>query len=184
MEAFVSSESFGESGWMAALVIVALFSGDILLPVPSSAVCAVAGKLFGIVTGTLLCWVGLNLSALIGYLLGWYLGWPAVSRWSNEEDARDVEAWLDRWGAWPIVLFRPVPVLAEASILLLGTYRYAAKKFWPPIIIANLVFAASFVVLGNLFAEQGNFLMGVAVSCIVPVLMLLVWTSIGKPGTV
>ena len=185
IESFVSGEQFVENKWLAASIITLLFSGDLVLPVPSSAVCTVAGKIFGVFVGTLLCWIGLNISSLIGYLAGWYLGWAAVTRFSDEEHASQVKGNIDRWGVWPILLLRPIPVVSEASILLLGTYRYPAVKFWPPILIANFVFAACFVGLGVWFSDR-NFLIGIAISCIVPVLMLFGWSAIvrgkRKPG--
>ena len=183
MAEFITGERFTNNKWYAAGTIVALFSGDILLPVPSSAVCAVAGRIFGISVGTLLCWFGLNISTWIGYLLGWYLGWTAISRFSSEDAVGEVKAKIDRWGIWAIVLFRAIPVLAEASILMLGTYRYASTKFWPAMLLANFIFAACFVSLGKLFSEQDNFLWGLGISCVLPVLLLLSWSWLWSTKT-
>ena len=60
----------------AAAMIIMLLAVDILLPIPSTLVCTVAGKVLGPVGGTLACWLGLNLSAGIGYWLARRFGWP------------------------------------------------------------------------------------------------------------
>lgn len=164
----------------AAGLVIGLFASDILLPIPSSAVCATAGHIFGLVIGTVLCWLGLNLSALTGYWLGRLLGWTAINRFSNREDAEIVEQQIARWGVWPIVAFRPLPVLAEASVLLLGVYRYPQQRFWPPIIFSNFVVAATFVAIGTWFSEQEMFAVGLLVSCALPTLALLVWVFLHK----
>ena len=176
IEMLVNGDSFAESKWIAAFVVTGLFSLDILLPIPSTAVCAVAGKIFGVIMGTLLCWLGLNLSALIGYLLAYFFGWNAVKRFSNEKSVLEVKNHLDRWGTWPLVAFRPLPVLAEATILLLGTFRYPAIQFWPPIILSNLVVAFVFVSLGKWFADQEQFLLGMVLACGIPLILLAGWS--------
>ena len=161
--------------WLSAGLVTGLFASDILLPIPSSAVCATAGHLFGWSIGTVLCWLGLNVSALVGYWLGRLLGWAAIERFSDPQEADMVKQQITRWGIWPIVAFRPLPVLAEASILLLGVYRYPQNKFWPPIIFANLVVAATFVTIGVWSSEQDNFVIGLLASCALPTIALLIW---------
>lgn len=176
IEELVNGEWFAGHPFWSATAIIALFSLDILLPVPSTAVCATAGKLFGVWLGIVLCWIGLNLSALIGYTSAYVLGWPVACRLSSESDLNQVRLQVEKWGVWPLVLLRPIPVLAEASILLAGVYRMPWRKFWPPILIANLVFAWTFVKLGNWFAQRGQFWPGLVISCLIPVLLMVLWS--------
>ena len=174
-EGLLAGEQIEERKGLGALVIFLLFTGDIVLPIPSSAVCAVAGKWFGVVGGSLLCWLGLNVSTLIGYLMGWFFGWRAVQWFSSEEDVESVRKDIETWGIWTIVGLRPLPILAEASILLLGTYRYPMRKFWPPMLVANLLVSVCFVLLGTWYADQDNFIAGLVVSCALPIVALAVW---------
>ncbi len=176
IEALVLSENFARDKTTAALIIFGLFSADIFLPVPSSAVCAVAAKVFGFAGGTILCWLGLNLSSLIGFILGRSLGWAAIHRFADEASVVSVKTQVERWGIWPLITFRALPVLAEASILMAGTYRLSSKKFWPAIIMGNLLVSTVFVGLGKWFADQGQFLLGMVVCCVIPPALLLVWS--------
>ena len=170
-----SGDWASEASPTTALVIVALFAGDILLPIPATAVCAVAGKVFGLVAGSALCWIGLNVSAAIGYAMARYIGWPVVKRFSDETAVAQVKASVDRFGVWPLVAMRPIPVLAEASILLLGLYRYPPSRFWPPVIISNLVVSFVFVAMGSWFADRDQFMLGVLVASLLPLLLLAAW---------
>lgn len=175
IESFVTDTEFQNNKPLAAVTLIGLFAADILLPIPSSAVCAVAGFVFGFLPGALICWVGLNLSALIGYWLGCTLGWKAVETWSESESVFQAREQMDRWGVWPLIAFRALPVLAEASILMLGTYRYPQKKFWPAILIANLLVAVVFVGMGKWFADQEQFILGLIVCCVLPPIGLMIW---------
>ena len=175
-ETLVSNDDLANQKPLAAIVILGLFSSDIFLPIPSSVVCAVAGKLFGVLIGTLLCWAGLNISAVMGYLLGRIFNWSAIRRFSSEQDVNDVEQLVKQWGIWPLVVFRPMPVLAEASILLMGMYRFPVRSFVLPVAIANFAVAATFVVIGNWFEKYDLFVVGLIVSIAIPVAMMLGWS--------
>jgi uncharacterized membrane protein YdjX (TVP38/TMEM64 family) len=182
----LQTASLARAGWRARGLVVGLLSADLLLPIPSSAVCAVAGKVFGWLQGTILCWLGLNGSAAMGYLLGRMIGWRGVQLFSDAAAVETVRRDVARWGVWTLVLFRSLPVLAEASVLLAGTYRLPHGKFWLPVLFANLVFAFVFVLLGDWFDRQGLFWMGVGLATAIPVLGYLVWSylscRIGQTG--
>ena len=84
-------QPFFEQDWLeknpilAGLLVIGLLASDILLPIPSSVVCTFAGRMFGIPVGTFVCWAGLNLSTLVGYLAGYRFGWPLARRFCPEE---------------------------------------------------------------------------------------------------
>ena len=161
---------------IAALIVV-LFAGDIFLPIPATAVCAVAGKLFGVVSGSLLCWIGLNISAAVGYGLARFIGWPVINRFSSRETVAEIKTSVDRFGIWPLVAMRPIPVLAEASILLLGLYRYPLKRFWPAVALSNFVVAVVFVSIGNWFGSRDQTWLGILIASVLPILMLVLWLA-------
>ena len=172
----------GEPSLFTAAVIIGLFAGDIILPIPSTAVCAVAGKVFGTVVGSILCWMGLNISAAIGYGMARFIGWPAVKRFSDEDAVSQVKGSVERFGVWPLVAMRPIPVLAEASILLLGLYQYPPARFWPPVVLSNLVVAIVFVALGSWFAERDQFWLGIVLASLVPMALLGIWLVVFARG--
>ena len=57
-----------------------------------------------------------------------------------------------RLGPLVLVLARPVPVLAEASVLLFGTTRLSWWWFLVPVALSNLGIAAVYSALGDLVA--------------------------------
>jgi len=170
----ISNERFSSIGWVITAA-VALLTADIFLPIPSSVVCTVTGKVLGVFLGPLVCWIGLNLSALAGYGLASRFGWPFVNRFTNQETREQVQQTVDRWSLFTLAGFRPVPIFAEASILLAGAYKVSPRKFWPPVLLGNLVVAASFVCLGKLAADQGWFSLALPISICIPLALTLTW---------
>lgn len=155
--------------------VIGLLIVDIGLPIPSSVVCTLAGGVFGSFTGTLVCWLGLNLSALTGYLLAKYIGPTLTSRLTSPEQLKETAQLVDRLGPWALALCRAVPLLAEASVLYAGLYQMNVRKFWPPILGANLGIAIAYCVLGDLASQQEWIAVALAISISVPVLVMVSW---------
>lgn len=100
----------------AAVLGVALLVADVALPVPSSLVMVAHGALFGAVAGAVLNLVGRTGSALAGVLLGRGLRRGGGDEKEGGRGARLVE----RWGLAAVILTRPVPVLAESTVVAAG----------------------------------------------------------------
>ena len=126
-------------GWIA-LVVLGLLTSDIIAPIPSSLVGAFAGVALGPVLGTVVVFSGLTLGCLVGY---------AASR-GVADLARPCAT--DRWaGAWPnrapvlaIVVARPIPLLAESTVIAAGLHRVRLARFVVACVVANLVVAIVF----------------------------------------
>jgi 3-dehydroquinate synthase len=56
-----------------------------------------------------------------------------------------------------LVFCRGIPVLAEASVLLAGIYRFPRWQFWSIVAPANLGLAIAYAILGAM-AYQSNWL--------------------------
>src|SRR4051812_35935533 len=101
----------GQGAAVLALVIVALFAGDVVLPVPSSLVSVAAVTFFGW-AGGLLIWIGMTIGCGLGYWLGTRAGRP-LAQWllgpGEVDRARRIGRTL---GTATLVLTRAVPVLA------------------------------------------------------------------------
>jgi hypothetical protein len=69
-----------------------------------------------------------------------------------------------------LVLFRPLPVLAEASVLLFGATRLSWVRFLVPVSLANLGIAAAYSLLGNFGRTQHALLYVLAASIAIPLL--------------
>ncbi len=114
-----------DGGAFAAVVGVGLLVGDVVLPVPSSLVMLAHGALFGVGLGTLLSLLGTVGAAVAGVWIGRrserLLGVPAGER-------RRAQDLVDRWGAVAVVATRPVPVLAEAVVIMAGAAGASALQ--------------------------------------------------------
>ncbi|HEX2046370.1 MAG TPA: VTT domain-containing protein [Acidimicrobiales bacterium] len=143
---------------LAAWLGVGLLVGDIVLPVPSSVVMLAHGALFGVVPGAALSLLGRTGNAVVGVLLGRGAG-GLLSRRARRRAASDHGRGAElvrRWGLAAVVLTRPVPVLAE-STLVAG----AAMGLAPPAVIAAAVVGALpeamlYAVAGDVAASYAN----------------------------
>ncbi|REK15510.1 MAG: DedA family protein [Planctomycetota bacterium] len=155
---------------VVALGTVAILSTDVFLPVPSSAVSTVAGAQLGIAGATLASWLGLTLGAVIGFALTRFFGRPVAERFASRDDLARLDRVGQRYGARMVVVTRALPVLAEASVLLLGATQMAWRRFLPAVMLSNLGIAVVYAVLGHFARSQGELPLALAASIALPVL--------------
>ena len=134
---------------MVAALVIALLAVDILLPVPSSVVSTFAGKMLGFWAGTAASWCGMTLGVVLAFGLVRVFGRPLARRLSTEEELVRMDALANRYGVLVLVLARPVPVLAEASVLLMGAMRLDWRRFLIAVSFSNLGIAAAYALLGD-----------------------------------
>lgn len=106
----------------AALVGIGLLVGDVFIPVPASVVMVAHGALFGLVAGAATSLVGAVGAAAVGYAVG-ARGGPLLERVVDEHARSRSEHLVDRWGELAILVTRPVPILAETTVILAGVSR-------------------------------------------------------------
>jgi uncharacterized membrane protein YdjX (TVP38/TMEM64 family) len=162
------------SRYFLAALTVGLLASDILLPVPSSVVNTLAGSQLGAFLGTVVCWVGMSLGAMLGFALARYGGRPFAERFCKPEQLRQMEQLSLRWGPSLLVLFRAVPVLAEASILLVGLHGLSWRRFLPPVMLSNLGIALAYAWFGQYAAERQWLPLALGIAVALP-LLLTIW---------
>lgn len=155
---------------VVAASVVGLLATDIFLPIPSSFVSTVGGAILGTWAGTAASWLGLTFGAMLGFGLARWIGPPLARRFSSEEDLSRMRRMTDKSGPLVLVLARAVPVLAEASVLLLGATGLSWGRFLPPVAAANLGVALAYSALGDLARRFEMLPMVLAVSIALPVL--------------
>lgn len=149
-----------------AVLVVALLSTDILLPIPSSIVSTVAGAQLGTLGGTLASFVGMTLGAIFGFAVARLWGRRVALWFTKPQDLARMEELTLRFGATVLVITRAVPILAEAGVLLMGIHRLPWRKFLPPVILANLGLSLVYALSG----ESLSFIMSMAGAIALPVL--------------
>jgi uncharacterized membrane protein YdjX (TVP38/TMEM64 family) len=142
----------GDQGVGAA--VFGLLAADVALPVPSSVVAVTAGWRLGLISGAFVVWAGLQTGCLAAWLVGRFVGDPLLDRWVGPAEQRRARAWLGRRGG---LLFlaasRPVPVMAEASVLLAGSVRMPLPAYLAATALANAGLAAWYAAAGALAAD-------------------------------
>jgi hypothetical protein len=118
--------------WAWALGI-ALIWGDLVLPVPQTAVIAALGIIYGTLLGGLLGSLGLITGGLLGYVLMRTSARRYVQRLVGAKSLHTMERVFDRSGAWAIVLTRSLPYsVPEAMVFLAGLagIRVCSDRRW------------------------------------------------------
>jgi uncharacterized membrane protein YdjX (TVP38/TMEM64 family) len=150
----------------AAGLVIGMLASDILLPVPSSVVSTFAGKVLGFWAGTAAIWCGMTAGSVVAFWLVRLGGRPLARRLSGEASLRQIDELAQRYGALVLVLARPVPVFAEASVLLMGTSQLAWWRFLLAVGLSNLGVSAAYAALG----DRVQFPVAVAASIALPLL--------------
>jgi uncharacterized membrane protein YdjX (TVP38/TMEM64 family)/ubiquinone/menaquinone biosynthesis C-methylase UbiE len=171
-------DSAAQQPGLVALVLGGLLASDIVLPIPSSLTSTATGLLLGFGRGLLVSLVGMTISCIIGYWVGQRFGRPVASRIVGKDGIERLEELSQRVGNWAIVIARPVPMLAEASVLFAGMSRMPLYQYLMLSTLSNLGISAVYAAVGALSATVNSFLMAFAGSILVPLIaMLLVRTK-------
>jgi uncharacterized membrane protein YdjX (TVP38/TMEM64 family) len=163
-----------------AAAVIGLLASDIFLPIPSSAVSTLAGWQLGAVGGALTAWAGMTLGAVIGFALAKQYGQPVVAWFTRRQDLERTRQLAERFGPALLILGRGVPVLAEASVLLLGMHALSWRRFLPPVLVANLVLAIVYAAFGEVAGRHQWLPLALGVSIALPVLMVAAFKLLTK----
>ena len=171
----------GSVGW-TALVIFGLLATDIFLPVPSSVVNTLAGGTLGVWLGTLVCWMGMNVGAIIGFWLSRRWG-SSIARWFSKEGALDrMDRIVERFGPVGLMMVRGVPVLAEASVILSGVHQLSWSRFLWPVVVSNFVLALLYSAFGELAKDSEFLSIAVGIAVALPLLLMVIIGGYLKNG--
>jgi 3-dehydroquinate synthase len=76
-----------------------------------------------------------------------------------------------KYGVVLLVLTRALPILAEATVLLMSVNRLPWSKFLTPVILSNLGIAVAYSIMGKYAAENEFLAVAMAISGALPVLL-------------
>ena len=153
--------------------VIALLTADIFLPVPSSAVITYAGATCGILPATLSAWIGLTLGGFFGYELSRIFGRKLINRLSGADDRKQMQTLVSQYGSLAIVLTRPLPILGETAVLIVGSLLMQRLPFYFALAISNLAISLVYASFGNWFSDPDWLPWILAASLIAPLLLTL-----------
>lgn len=162
-------ESGGARPALAA-ALAGVLAMDVVLPVPSSLVSTAAGALFGFVPGALVSALGMTAGCLLGYALG---SRAPADRWIAASELARLRAAQSRYGDWLLILFRAVPVLAEASVFFAGLSRTPFARFLMLTSLSNVGISAVYSAAGAFSARRETFLFAFLAAMALPAVAIL-----------
>lgn len=170
------TETFLESArtrpWTSAMVLGGLLGSDIFLPIPSSIVSTACGVVHGFAGGMIVSALGMTFSCLTGYAIAKWMGRPLVSRFVGEKELTRLHDMEGKYGDWIIVIARPIPVLAEASVLFLGLGAMPFVRFAVLSTVSNLAISIVYAAAGAWAAGIHSFFPALAASILLPWLLM------------
>ena len=169
--------------WLASASIFGLLALDVLLPVPSSIVSTAAGVLLGFGLGAAVIWAGMMVACVLGYAIGARASGLA-RRFVGEPGLQRADRLVRHYGDWTIVMCRPVPVLAEASVIFAGLVGAPFGRFFVLTALANLGVAIGYAAFGAFSMSVDSFLVAFLGALAIPgIVMGIVRLTIGKVGS-
>ncbi len=170
----------GHQVWVT-LVLGSLLALDVLAPTPSSLVSTTAGFMLGFIKGTLVSWAGMNISCIIGFWIGAKFGRAAAQRLVGNSELERLENMSQRFGDWVVIISRPVPMLAEASVLFAGIGDMPLYRFLLLSTLSNLGISAVYAATGAFSATANSFLLAFGASVLLPALAMFLARKRNKP---
>jgi len=116
----------GANGTLAMIVAAVLLAGDPVLPTPSSLIATLLAAKVGFGPAALVNAASLSLACVLGFAIG-RGGGAALAR-TGRGLPPGFAQWVRRRGLVAVLLCRPVPVLAEASLIIAGAARHEARS--------------------------------------------------------
>ncbi len=143
---------------LAAAAIALLLASDVVLPIPSSVVSTASGALFGFWAGAFISWAGMSAGSLLALFIGRRLGRPGLRKIVGESELSRAEHLFSRYGEAALLVSRPVPVLAEATVLLSGACGMPASTLLSRCALSNAGISLVYAGAGVLAVDTVSFL--------------------------
>lgn len=156
------------------IAVAAILASDLVLPVPSGPISTLAGSQLGIVAGALASTIGMTIGGVIAFALARRWGRPLAERFAGADQLAELEDTASTHGTWLVLLTRPLPVLAEAGVLLVGTLQMSWRTFLPTLVISNVVIAVTYAILGYYASEQNWLVIAMCAAIALPVTATIV----------
>lgn len=159
-------QDYGVWAWAVGLLFLI---GDLLLPIPATAVMTTLGVLYGPIIGGLFSAIGSFLSGSLGYLICRQFGHGAAVAILGDKDLKRGEKLFSRYGGWLVALSRWLPVFPEVMACMAGLTRMPMAPFFAALACGSIPFGFTFAMLGHAGADQP--LLAIGLSALVPLIL-------------
>ena len=127
-----------QGAWSGA-VGVGLIVADLVIPLPSPAVMAAMGLIYGPLLGGAIASFGSFLAALLGYAVCRFIGPRAASFIAGPEQIERLSEFFERRGMWAIAVSRFIPAVPEILACLAGLTRMPFGRFSAGNVIGSIL---------------------------------------------
>lgn len=165
---------------VTATVLSLLLASDILIPVPANEANTAAGFFLGFTGGLAISLIGRIIGCMIGFWLGVKFGRPIARRLVRDNELKRLEKMHQRFGDWLIIILRPVPMLAEASVLLAGISKMPAYRFLFLVTLSNLGVSAVFSAVGAFSATVNSFVLAFTTCILISLIAMVIMKKGGR----
>lgn len=163
-----------------AVVFTLFLASDVFLPVPSSVLSTAAGYLWGFSGGLAISLLGMTLGCLVGFALARGFKRIAAERWLGKDPAL-IKSLHHRYNDWLIIVCRPVPVLAEASVFYAALAGMPVKRFLFLTAGSNLGISLIYAAAGAYSANLDSLLYAFGAAVAIPGFGLLIGKRFLRP---
>lgn len=154
---------YGSWAWFAGFL---LLLGDLILPIPATAVMTALGIVYGRWIGGAIAAFGSFMSGALGYGLCRLFGLDAARWLLGERDLLRGRDLFARYGGWLVVLSRWLPVFPEVIACMAGLTRMPALAFFTALLCGSIPFGFAFATLGHAGVDQP--LLAIGLSALLP----------------
>jgi uncharacterized membrane protein YdjX (TVP38/TMEM64 family) len=145
------SEWVNQFGWIGpVIIVVAMIVQMFLLVIPTILLMVIAVIAYGPVGGTIITLIGIVAASSVGYMLGSYLGTVTVNKLIGDKTEKKIEAYVEEYGFWAVIVTRISPFLSNDAISFVGgLLRMGYLKFIGATLIGILPLALLIAYLGE-----------------------------------
>jgi uncharacterized membrane protein YdjX (TVP38/TMEM64 family) len=161
----------GENTLYTSIVVVTALTADVFLPVPNGLTNTLAGASLGWALASVVVWIGLNLGAVFGYLVGRYAARPLAKKIVGSDDLKKAEDSARDIDVMGLILARPVPAFAELSTLAAGITKMPFSRFIYVMTFSNVGVSVVFSGLGAAALSSGSSTLAFFSAAILPALL-------------
>lgn len=114
--------------WGPAAIVLAMLLQMFLLVIPTPLLMVVAVVVYGPFWGSLIILVAVSCASTAGYWIGASLGRPVVTKLLGDKSEKKVEAFIEAYGFWTVIVTRLTPFLSNDAISFVG--GMLRMNFW------------------------------------------------------
>jgi uncharacterized membrane protein YdjX (TVP38/TMEM64 family) len=153
---------------------------DVILPVPSSLIMIVNGKVCGFIPGALLTLTSGLISSYLGYFLGLKSS-PTMNKIIRETEQKTGISMMNKYGYLAITVSKAIPIISEATSFVCGTAKVPIKEFILYSAVGYMVIGLAYGFIGSTIGTKESTMVGTIVILSVLIAGWILNVSLQRP---